>query len=138
MSERKTILLVEDDRVDVMTVRRAFRQLKLDRELVVMGDGRSALEYLETLEVPQLPWLILLDLNMPRMNGIEFLQHRRSQPWLRRVPVIVLTTSSEDQDRIESYDLCIAGYVIKPLSYDKFVEVIQTINAYWVLSKTSV
>ncbi len=132
MDSSKKILLVEDDTVDVMTVRRAFGQLGLNRELVVKSDGREAVDYLRAGE--DLPWLILLDLNMPRMNGIEFLQERKQWPELGHVPVVVLTTSGEERDRMESYNFEIAGYVIKPLNYEKFKGVVRTTDAYWELN----
>jgi CheY-like chemotaxis protein len=79
--------------------------------------------------------LLLLDLNMPRMGGIEFLRELRADPELRALPVIVLTTSNEDKDKVEAYDLNVAGYIIKPVTFTKFVEAIGTLNKYWALSE---
>ncbi|NET52047.1 MAG: response regulator, partial [Merismopedia sp. SIO2A8] len=79
--------------------------------------------------------VILLDLNMPKMGGIEFLQKLRADPELRGTPVIVLTTSNEDKDKVEAYSLNVAGYIIKPVTFTKFVEAMATINKYWTLNE---
>ncbi|HEY9610195.1 response regulator, partial [Allocoleopsis sp.] len=79
--------------------------------------------------------LILLDLNMPKMGGIEFLRELRADPELRPLPVIVLTTSNEDKDKVEAYNLNVAGYIIKPVTFNKFVEAMATLNKYWMLSE---
>ncbi|MBI4877121.1 MAG: response regulator [Acidobacteria bacterium] len=130
------ILLVEDDVVDVMTVRRALKDLHVTNPLDVAGDGEEALNRLQD-QANQRPGLILLDLNMPRMNGIELLKELKQHEILRRIPVVVLTTSREDEDRVASFDLSVAGYMIKPVDYIRFVEVIRTINLYWTLSEVA-
>jgi len=130
----KPILLVEDDSVDAMTVKRAIEDLGSKDTLVRSANGEEALDYLRN-ETNERPRLILLDLNMPKMNGIEFLKHIKADNVLKRVPVIVLTTSMEDQDILRSFELSIAGYVVKPLDYKKFVEIIRTISQYWALSQ---
>lgn len=130
MNTHATILLVEDDVVDVMTVRRAVRELHLANPLRVTHNGEEALESLRTPDQP-LPGLILLDLNMPRMNGLEFLQAVKADPRLRRVPVVMLTTSRQDSDRLQSYDLGVAGYILKPVEYPRFVEILRCIEQYW-------
>lgn len=130
----RPILLVEDDDVDVMTVRRALGDLKVINPLRVAGDGEEALDLLRGAGAMR-PCVILLDINMPRMNGIEFLREAKSDPALRGIPVVVLTTSREEQDRLDSFDLSVAGYMIKPADYLKFVEVIRTIDMYWTLSE---
>ncbi len=132
--DMKTILLVEDDRVDVMTVKRALKELNVPNPLKVAGNGEEALEYLEDQSNPK-PGIILLDLNMPKMNGIEFLKVVKQDEALRRIPVVVLTTSKEEQDRVASFDLSVAGYIIKPVDYVQFVEVMRAINTYWTLSE---
>jgi CheY-like chemotaxis protein len=134
MMLKKTILLVEDDQVDAMTVKRAFKDLNICNNLNIVGNGLEAIEYLKNSENEK-PCIILLDLNMPKMNGIEFLKTAREQDLINRIPVVVLSTSEEDQDRIDSYDLGIAGYMVKPVDYIKFIEVIRTIDMYWTLSK---
>ncbi len=134
MKSEISILLVEDDRVDIMTVKRALKDLKITNPLNITRNGEEALAFLQD-ERNQRPSIILLDLNMPRMNGLEFLKIIKQDKTLRRIPVIVLTTSEEEQDRIESFDLSIAGYMIKPVDYLKFVEIMKTIHLYWTLSK---
>lgn len=131
------ILLVEDDEVDAMTVRRAFRELKVTNPLVQRANGEAAVEFLDTATTHELPCLILLDLNMPVMNGIEFLQVVKRHATWRRIPVVVLTTSEEEQDKIASFDLSVAGYMTKPVDYRKFVEAMRTIDAYWTLSEVA-
>ncbi|CAN0491270.1 unnamed protein product [Phaeothamnion confervicola] len=134
MKADRPILLVEDDDVDVMTVRRALGDLKVLNPLRVAGDGEEALDLLRGADALR-PCVILLDINMPRMNGIEFLREAKADAVLRSIPVVVLTTSREEQDRIDSFDLSVAGYMIKPADYLKFVEVIRTIDMYWTLSE---
>lgn len=134
MLSSKPILLVEDDSVDAMTVKRAIEDIGSKDTLVRSANGEEALDYLRN-ETNERPRLILLDLNMPKMNGIEFLKHIKADNVLKRVPVIVLTTSMEDQDILRSFELSIAGYVVKPLDYKKFVEIIRTISQYWALSQ---
>jgi CheY-like chemotaxis protein len=128
------VLLVEDDSIDAMTVRRAFRDLKLTNPLQHVLNGEEALAYLQDPAHPR-PSVVLLDLNMPKMNGIEFLRAVKADPMLRKTPVIVLTTSSEMRDVVESFRLSAAGYVIKPVDYKNFVEAIRTIGLYWTLSE---
>lgn len=134
MKVSKPIMLIEDDEIDVMTIKRALREINVTNRLIIAGDGLEALELLRAAKDPK-PCIILLDLNMPRMNGLEFLQVIKSEEALRRIPVIVLTSSQEEQDRYESYTLGIAGYMVKPVGYPQFVDVIRTIDMYWTLSE---
>jgi CheY-like chemotaxis protein len=127
------ILLVEDDQVDVMNVRRAFDKNRILNPLHVASDGVEALEMLRNGEVPTERRLVLLDLNMPRMNGIEFLRELRADPKLRPMPVVVLTTSNDERDRIEAYNLNVAGYLLKPVTFVNFVELMAALNKYWTL-----
>ena len=131
-----TILLIEDDRVDVMTVIRAFKELNITNPLEVCEDGEVGIEYLLDSS-KAIPGIILLDLNMPKMNGIEFLQQIKKDENLKKIPVVVLTTSKEDQDKVESFKLGVAGYMIKPVDYLQFVETMRTIHLYWTLSELS-
>ncbi|MFH7030685.1 MAG: response regulator [Heteroscytonema crispum UTEX LB 1556] len=139
MQERViNILLVEDDEVDVMNVKRAFKKVNITNPLYVAGNGIEALSMLRGnhLEPPGIPAdrrLILLDLNMPKMGGIEFLQELRSDPKLKATPVVVMTTSNEDQDRVEAYKLNVAGYILKPVTFASFVELMAALNKYWTL-----
>ena len=132
------ILLVEDDEVDVMNVRRAFKKIKINNPVYVATNGIEALLMLRgsNNEPPQVPTarrLILLDLNMPKMGGIEFLVELRSDPELKPTPVVVMTTSNQDQDRVEAYNFNVAGYILKPVTFTNFVELMATLNNYWTL-----
>jgi CheY-like chemotaxis protein len=130
----KPILLVEDDQVDVMTVKRALKEIHVTNPVVNLENGEEALNYLRDPDSAK-PCIILLDLNMPIMNGIEFLQVAKQDAQLRRFPVVVLTTSEEQQDKVNSFDLGVAGYMAKPVDYRQFVEVMRTIDAYWTISE---
>jgi len=134
MRSNKPILLVEDDRIDVMTIKRALKEINVMNWLEVAGNGEEALVFLKNPENEK-PCIILLDINMPRMNGIEFLCVIKQDKILKRIPVVVLTTSQEEQDRVDSFDLGVAGYMIKPVDYGQFVEAMRTINLYWTLSE---
>ena len=134
MRTDETILLVEDDVVDAMTVKRALQDLNVTNTLVVKGNGEEALAHLRD-ENNKKPCVIILDLNMPKMNGIELLRALKHDEALRRIPAIVLTTSKGEQDRFETFDLSVAGYMIKPVEYPQFVEVVRNINLYWTLSE---
>lgn len=134
MKDTKPILLVEDDSVDAMTVVRALKDLNVTNPLVHKLNGEEALEYLR-VNKNQRPCLILLDLNMPKMNGIEFLKVAKSEDVLKKIPVVVLTTSKDEQDIVESFELSVAGYMVKTVDYKKFVETIRAVNLYWTLSE---
>jgi CheY-like chemotaxis protein len=134
MRNFKPVLLVEDDSVDAMTVKRAFKDLKVTNTLIHRINGEEALEYLKN-EINLKPCVILLDLNMPKMNGTEFLKVAKNDQNLRKIPVVVLTTSKEERDIVESFNLSVAGYIVKPVDYKNFVEAIRTIDLYWTLSE---
>ena len=134
MKSKKPILLVEDDRVDAMTVKRALKELNVINRLDIVSNGEEALEYLKNRENIK-PCIVLLDLNMPKMNGIELLKTVKQDNTLKMIPVVVLTTSTQEQDRIESFNHSIAGYMIKPVDYKTFVETMKTIEMYWTLSE---
>jgi CheY-like chemotaxis protein len=129
------ILLVEDDAVDVMNVKRAFKKGNISNALYLAENGLEALEMLRSSKVPRDRRLILLDINMPKMNGIEFLQELRNDPDLRSIPVVVLTTSKEDKDRVNAYQFNVAGYLLKPVSFSIFVDMMDALNKYWSLSE---
>jgi CheY-like chemotaxis protein len=126
------ILLVEDDEVDVMNVKRAFSKNNIKNDLYVAGNGVEALDMLRTVINP-LPKIIILDINMPKMNGIEFLEELRSDENLKNILVFVMTTSNQDGDKIDAYNLNVAGYILKPLSFDKFVTSVGTLKDFWAL-----
>lgn len=131
------ILLIEDDSVDVMNVQRAFKKNNITNPLHIAFNGVEALNMLRgTNGKPKLnpmPRVILLDINMPKMNGLEFLRELRNDPELRSISVFVMTTSNDDQDKIEAYSLNVAGYILKPLSFEKFVNAVCILNSYWKL-----
>lgn len=134
MKSSTPILLVEDDKVDRMRVKRALRDLRITNPLRTASDGVEALEFLMDPHNDR-PCLILLDINMPRMGGIEFLRKAKALEGIRLIPVIVLTGSTADKDRIESFNLGVAGYMIKPPDYRQLVEVIRTIDLYWTINE---
>jgi CheY-like chemotaxis protein len=127
------ILLVEDDEVDVMNVRRAFEKSHIMNPLFVATDGVEALQMLRRGQVPRGRRLVLLDLNMPRMNGIEFLRELRKDPELSATSVVVLTTSNDERDKVDAYNLNIAGYLVKPVTFDSFCELMVALNKFWTL-----
>ena len=134
MQNSKPILLIEDDDVDVMTVNRALRDSKVTNQLIPMSDGEKAIEHLRDERAAK-PSIILLDLNMPKMDGVEFLKIVKADKALKKIPVVILTTSNSDRDVIKSFELGAAGYMVKSVDYEKFVETIRAIDRYWTLSK---
>ncbi|CVK19504.1 MULTISPECIES: response regulator [Sporomusa] len=132
------ILLIEDDEVDIMNVERAFKRINLTNPLYIARDGVEALAMLRGQNGKAIvPWprLILLDINMPRMNGIEFLHEIRQDPALKMITVIVLTTSNEERDVVAAYQFNVAGYIIKPVSFEEFVKTLGALDHYWTLSE---
>lgn len=131
------ILLIEDDVVDAQTVKRFFEAYHLPHELRVMDNAKEALDRLRSAlgqsARESCPGLILLDLNMPGMNGLEFLAEVKANPALRQIPVIVLSTSDLESDVRASYQGGVAGYFVKPLEYTQFVATLESIVRYWEL-----
>ena len=127
------IILVDDDDVDILNVKRAVARANIGNPLFVAHNGLEALELLRSQQVPPSRRLVLLDINMPRMNGIEFLREIRRDPELQALCVVVLTTSNEDRDRVEAYQLNVAGYLVKPVTFLSFVDVMTTLNKYWTV-----
>jgi CheY-like chemotaxis protein len=133
MSNRP-ILLVEDDHVDILTIRRALKEIAVANPVVVRQNGEDALAYLREAGGAR-PCIILLDLNMPIMNGLEFLQQAKGDEDLMSIPVIVLTTSDEQRDKLNCFKLGVAGYMAKPVDYRRFVEMMRSIDSYWSASE---
>lgn len=134
MEKQINILLVEDDEIDVMNVKRAFKKNNISNPLHVCGNGVDALEYLRSIDsTANLPRIILLDINMPRMGGIEFLTNLRQDSRLKHISVFVMTTSNEEQDKVNAYQLNVAGYILKPLSIESFISSVAMLNNYWML-----
>ena len=127
------LVLIEDDDIDVMNVRRALDRAHVTNPLFIAHNGLEGLELLRSDKVPRDRRLVLLDLNMPKMNGIEFLRELRNDPTLKSTPVVVLTTSDDDRDKIQAYDLNVAGYLLKPVTFVNFVDVMAALNKYWAL-----
>ncbi len=130
------ILLIEDDEVDVMNVKRAFQKNNLTNPMHHAGNGIEALQLLRGVDGAEpipLPRIILLDLNMPRMGGIEFLHELRKDEHLKNISVFVMTTSNEDKDKVDAYNLNVAGYILKPLSMESFVSAVSILKNYWTL-----
>ncbi|PCI45110.1 MAG: two-component system response regulator [Moraxellaceae bacterium] len=129
-----SLLMVEDDDLDATAITRAFKKLRIANPLIRAKDGVEALEYLRgengRTKIAK-PYMILLDLNMPRMDGIEFLAELRKDSTLSNSVIIVLTTSAADKDKVAAYDNHVAGYVIKSDLGSSFLEVIQLIDCYW-------
>lgn len=134
MNGNKPILLVEDDEIDIMTIQRALKDLNVSNPLEVTMNGEEALNYFKDPDKTE-PCIVLLDINMPRMNGIEFLQERNRNDVIKKIPVVVLTSSREEQDMVQSYSLGVSGYMLKPVDYKQFVETIRVIDLYWTLSQ---
>ncbi len=135
MTPEQHILLVEDDDIDAMTVLRTLKQLGAPNPLDRASDGERALAFLRDPANPR-PGLILLDINMPRMNGIEFVAEIKRDPALRLIPVVVLTTSVEEGDRLAAFSNSVAGYMVKPVDFPQFVKVMSLIRDYWMTSST--
>ena len=136
------ILLVEDDPDDVLLIRRAMRQARLANPVSVVGDGEAAVAYLEgrgpyaDRAAHPLPALVLLDLKLPRLSGFEVLSWLRAQPGLRRLPVVVLTSSDQPVDVNRAYELGANTYMVKPGSLDRLIEIVKSVDVYWCLLST--
>jgi len=138
MSESHTILIVEDNPTDVMLIRRALARLKIANPVQVVADGDRAVDYLsghddyaDRMQFP-LPALILLDLKLPRRSGLEVLEWLRRQEGLRRMPVVMLTSSRQSDDVNRAYDLGANSYLVKPVEFESLQEMLGTINTYWI------
>lgn len=131
------IMIVEDDEVDIENIKRVFKKHSVTNKIFYASDGQDALNQLRGEQgaekaVP-MPSVILLDINMPKMNGLEFLQEIRKDPNLQHLPVFIFTTSNNEQDKMEAYRLNVAGYILKPMQFSAFAEALSTLDAYWSL-----
>ncbi|MBN1515479.1 response regulator [Candidatus Sumerlaeota bacterium] len=141
MIQEVNILLVEDDENDILAIRRAFKKHSISNPLFVVENGEDALDFLhnrgeyEDEKAHPKPDLILLDINMPRMNGIEFLNIIKRDDKFKSIPVVILTSSKREWDKIESYKLGVNSYIIKPVDFDKFADSILMINQYWSMTE---
>jgi CheY-like chemotaxis protein len=132
-----SILLVEDDDIDILNVQRAFKKIGIPNALHLAHNGDEALNLLRGTngftKLSPFPRIVLLDINMPLMNGLEFLKELRNDSSLKHLSVFILTTSSDHHDLIDAYNLNVAGYVVKPLDFEKFTTTITTLYHYWEL-----
>ncbi|MGF7139165.1 response regulator [Roseimarinus sediminis] len=133
------ILIVEDNPLDAEMALRALKKNKLTNNVMVVGDGEEALDFLfakgkyeERININR-PKIILLDLKLPKINGLEVLKVLKSDPQTKIIPVIMLTSSKEESDVIKSYELGVNSYIVKPVDFDKFVEAIRNLGYYWLL-----
>jgi two-component system, response regulator len=139
MNRSRTILLVEDNPYDVELTLRAFAQSKIKNEIIVVHDGKEALDYLfgtgahAGRDLKNAPEVVLLDLKLPKMDGHEVLRRLRADARTRRLPVVVLTSSSEEQDVIQSYDLGANSFMRKPVDFAQFIEAVNHLGLYWLV-----
>ena len=135
----KIILLVEDNPDDVKLTLRAFKKSNIANQIVVAGDGAEALDYLfgtgthAGRDVGVRPSIVLLDLKLPKVDGLEVLRRMRADSRTKRLPVVVLTSSKEEQDIVASYDLGANSYIRKPVDFDQFIEAVRQLGLYWLL-----
>lgn len=130
--QERPILLVEDNPMDVDLTRRAFARRRVINPLEVARDGEEALQYLDRWEAGEpLPVVILLDINLPKLNGLEILHQFKRSALVQKVPIIILTTSAEDRDIQKAYQLGANSYIVKPVDFEKFVDVAAQIDLYW-------
>ena len=129
MTKSLTILLIEDDAIEIMKFNRVLSKLGQNHKIIEANNGEEALEILKVKDT--VPDIIILDLNMPKINGIEFLQILKNDSFLKYIPAIILTTSNNHRDVLECYKIGIAGYVLKPLKYEDYVDRIKKTLEYW-------
>ncbi len=137
--QKKTVLLVEDNPDDEMLTLRALRKHNLANDIMVARDGQEALDYLfaqgefSERDINQLPQLILLDLKLPKVDGLDVLEQLRTNPVTKNVPVVVLTSSNEEQDLLKSYDLGVNSYVRKPVDFEQFLDAAKQLGLFWLV-----
>ncbi|GEQ87024.1 response regulator [Patiriisocius marinistellae] len=133
MNKQLSILFIEDDLVETMKIHRIIDKLGLNHHIHEAKNGEQALNYLNNNN--DLPDIILLDLNMPKINGIEFLKILKNDEVMKYIPTVILTTSHNRKDILECYNIGIAGYIIKPLKYEDYVSKIDTLLSYWSMNE---
>ncbi len=139
MTGQKTILLVEDNADDEALTLRALKKHRLGNEIVVARDGVEALDYLfgtgayAGRDLEKMPEVVLLDLKLPKLDGLDVLQRLRADERTRCLPVVILTSSNEEQDRLQSYDLGVNSYVRKPVVFDQFIDAVGRLGLYWLV-----
>ncbi|WP_130735774.1 response regulator [Flavobacterium sp. J27] len=133
MIKSLNILLIEDDAIEVMKFNRVLKTLNLNHKIIEANNGEEAVTILKTKEI--IPDIIILDLNMPKLNGIEFLTILKNDEILKYIPAVILTTSSNHKDMLECYKIGIAGYVLKPLKYEDYIDRIKKLIEYWSITE---
>lgn len=136
MKDQKSVLLLEDNVIEAKKVARAFDKLGFGNTLISKENGKEGLEWLEGNK-EDLPGLILLDLNMPIMNGFEFLEKAKNHPEFKKIPVVIMTTSKQPSDKLKSFENYAAGYMVKPVRYSEFVDMMTSIKHYWNTSESA-
>jgi len=131
--EAKVILLVEDNPNDELLTLRALKKNNIKNEVVVAHDGAEALDYLIGPNAAAMPQVVLLDLKLPKVDGLEVLRRIRAEERTKRLPVVILTSSNEDKDLVTSYDLRANSYIRKPVDFDQFTEAVRTLGLYWLV-----
>lgn len=136
-TETRPILMIEDNAMDVDLTRRAFKRSKLGNPLKVLWDGEEAVDYVDSRqEGDQLPVVVLLDLKLPKVHGLDVLRHMKAHPRFKKVPVVILTTSREDRDIETAYEIGVSSYIVKPVDFVKFAEIAAQIEVYWLAINT--
>ena len=133
MNKKLNILLIEDNLIEIMKMKRTISFLKLDHTIQEAKNGEEALEILK--DKSKFPDIILLDLNMPKISGIEFLSILKNNEDLKHIPTIILTTSDNQKDLFECYKIGVSGYILKPLKYDDYVKKIEAVLGYWLVNE---
>lgn len=133
MKNNLNVLLIEDDTIEVMKLNRTISKLQLNHTIIEANNGNDALKILE--QKNKLPDIILLDLNMPKINGIEFLSILKNDDKLKYIPTIILTTSNNKKDLLECYKIGISGYILKPLKYEEYMSKIEKVLSYWSINQ---
>ena len=129
----RPILLVEDNLMDIDLTQRAFRERHLSNPLIIARDGQEALDYFQKWQEGEpLPLVILLDINLPKVNGLDVLRALKNDPEFKKLPVVILTSSGDDNDINTAYELGANSYIVKPVDFDKFVEIAHQIDLYWL------
>lgn len=129
INREASILIVEDDEVDIMAIRRALKQANIDNPIYVAKDGIEALQKLRSKEIPS-PYIVLMDLNMPRMNGIDCMREIRADKSLKRTIIFALSTSKDERDKLNAYDCNVAGYIVKSDIGDEFEKAMRMLDQY--------
>ena len=133
------VLMAEDDEHDIVATKRAWKKHHIANPLYIVNDGEECLDYLHRRgkysepETAPRPGILLLDIKMPKMDGLAVLEHIKEDGGLRRLPVVILTTSKAEQDRLKSYDLGVNAYIVKPVGFENFSEAVRTISLFWQL-----